>query len=135
MLKLPIASRCRQPSYRDPWQRVAQTFLALLLLMIVISPITQSIWKGDNILRGHDTETTIVLGLTLASITLLRVQRSRTDIDETLKRIGAFLSSILGALLLWNLTDFRNDRSLSVFGSHSRGRPGRHPGYTLPLLI
>lgn len=135
MFKPPTTLRHSQPSYRDPWQRVARTSLVLLLLMIVISPITQSIWKGDSFLRGHDTETTLVLGLTLASISLLRVQRSRIDIDETLKRIRDFLSSNFGALLLWNLTDLRDDRSIPVCRSHSRGRPGRHTGYILPLLI
>ena len=67
--------RHQEISKRDPWLRVAQTALLLLLLVIAISPITQSIWKTDNFLHGQDTETTVILGLTLASIAILRMQR------------------------------------------------------------
>jgi hypothetical protein len=122
-------------SYRDPWQRVARTSVMLLLLMIAISPVTQTIWKGDDFLHGHDTETTLVLGLTLASMSLLRMQRSRIDMDETLKRVRDFLSSIFGAWLLWYLTELSHYSSEPVAIPHSRGRPGKHTGYPLPLLI
>ena|ERR1700744_1919933 len=122
-------------SHRGLWQRVARISLLLLLLMIAISPITQNVWKGDDFFHGQDTETTLVLGLTLASMLLLRVQRGRIDMDETLKRVRDFLSSIFGAWLLWYLTGLSHYSSEAVAIPHSRGRPGKHTGYQLPLLI
>ena len=107
----------------------------LLLLMIAISPVTQSVWNGDNFLQGYDTETTLVLGLTLASMSLLRMQRSRIDIDETLKRVRDFLSATFGAWLLWYLTELSHYSSRPVAIPYSRGRPDKHTGYPLPLLI
>ena len=134
MFKELATTRRLQLSRRDPWQRVAQIALVLLVLMIAISPITQSIWKGDNFLRGHDTETSLVLGLTLASIGILRMLHGRIDIEKTLRRIRDFLSTIFGAWLLWYLTGLSHlARPVSI--PHSRGRPGKHTGYQLPLLI
>jgi hypothetical protein len=122
-------------SHGDPWQRVAQTSLLLLLVVIAISPITQNVWAGDDFFHGQDTETTLVLGLTLASMLLLRMQRGRIDIDETLKHVRDFLSSIFGAWLLGYLTGLSHYSSEPVAIPHSRGRPGKHTGYELPLLI
>jgi hypothetical protein len=124
-----------QLSHGDPWQRVTRTSLMLLLLMIAISPITQNVWKGDDFFHGLDIETTLVLGLTLASMSLLRMQRGRIDMDETLRRVRDFLSSTFGAWLLWYLTGLSHYSSRLIAIPHSRGRPGKHTGYELPLLI
>jgi hypothetical protein len=130
-----ITIRELKVSQRDPWQRVAQIALMLLMLMLAISPITQSIWEGDNILHGQDTETTLVLGLTLASIAILRMQRSKVAIDETLKALRDLISSLFGGCLLWLLAGLGHALFQPVSIPHSRGRPDRHTGYQLPLLI
>ncbi len=127
--------RHQEISKRDPWLRVAQTALLLLLLVIAISPITQSIWKTDNFLHGQDTETTVILGLTLASIAILRMQRGRVDIDNTIKALRDFISSLFGAWLLWYLERLGYSLWQPVLIPHRRGPPSRQPGYQLPLLI
>jgi hypothetical protein len=128
-------NRRQQISRRDPWLCVARVALLLLLLMIAISPITQSIWKTDNFLHGQDTETTLVLGLTLASIAILWMQRSRVDLDDTLKALRHYVASLFGAWLLWYLRGFAHSFPEPATMLHRRGPPGRQTGYRLPLLI
>jgi hypothetical protein len=114
---------------------VAQIALLLLLLMIAISPVTQSIWKTDNFLHGQDTETTLVLGLTLASIGILRMQHSRIDLDDALKALRHLIASFFGTWLLWYLEGTHQSFWQPVLIPHRRGPPGRQTGYQLPLLI
>jgi hypothetical protein len=134
-LKHLTTMRRPQLTRRDPWQRVARPLLLLMLLLIAISPITQSIWKSDNFLHGQDTETTLAIGLTLASISLLRMQRGRLDLDEMLRRVRTFLSSIFGAWLLGRLTKLDFYRFSSISTPQRAGRRGKYSGFQPPLLI
>lgn len=119
----------------DPWQRVARTSLVLLLLILVISPVTQNVWSGDNFLHGHDTESSLILGLTMASVAVLRMRSSRIDIDETLRRFRDLLSAIFSAWLPSCLPGLAHGLEQLVSIPHSRGRPAGNAGYQLPILV
>jgi hypothetical protein len=114
---------------------VARIALLLLLMMIAISPVTQTIWNSDNILHGQDTETTLVLGLTLAAIAILRMQRSRVDLDDALEALRHLILSLFDAARLWHLEDAGHRLSQQVTVPNRHGPSGRQTGYQLPLLI
>ena len=122
---------CLSP--RDSWRSVARTVLVLLLLMVGISPVTQSIWQGDNFLDGNDTETALIVGLTLASIAVLRMNDSRVSIEGTFEGLKDCISLLFGACCLGSTDHCR--LAYSSYIPYGRGRPGEHTGYQLPLLI
>jgi hypothetical protein len=70
------------------WSRAARLVLVLLILLIAITPVTQSIWSGDNFLQGNDdTEYSLALGLTFVSLFLLLCRSKQGDIKEFLCRL------------------------------------------------
>jgi hypothetical protein len=135
MFQQLLTTRRQEVSRGDLWRRIARAALFLLLMMILISPITQNIWRGDNILTGHDTETSLILALTLASLAILRMESSRTFLCDLFKRVRDILSSLFGAWLIRYLTDLTPRLLQPMTISHTRERPDENAGYLLPLLI
>lgn len=118
----------------DSWSRVVRAVLVLLVLVIALAPITQNVWTNDNFMHGHDTETTITLGLTLVSLLLLLIKRSQDAINQALVHLRAHLSSLFDLGTLFHPQLFKGLRT-SVSARHNRGKPGNQTGYELPLLI
>jgi hypothetical protein len=116
------------------WMRAAQLVLILLILLIALTPVTQSIWSGDNFLQGHDdTEYTLLLLLTFVSLFLLLSRSRQGDIRELLCRLKGWLVCHLRAL-----GDEGCPLALGVLftaSSYSRARPCEAGYFNLPLLI
>jgi hypothetical protein len=118
----------------DVWTRAARLVLVLLILLIAITPLTQSIWSGDNFLQGHDdTEYTLLLGLTFFSLFLLLSRSKQGDIKELLCRLKGWLAFLLRAL--WYEGRPLNFGVLHTASTCSRARPCEAGCFNLPLLI
>ena len=118
----------------DVWTRAARFVLILLILLIAITPVTQSIWSGDNFLQGHDdTEYTLLLVLTFVALFLLLCKSKQGDITELLCRLKGWLVCLLRAL--WD-----EGRPLDLGVLHNSALTSVHPPseasyFNLPLLI
>lgn len=133
MLSQSIPKRYSQVFTGDAWIGSAKIVLILLVVLIAITPITQSIWTNDNFLHGHDTETTVALALTFVSLSLLRVQNTRDNLEELLKRIKGFLAVAFAA---WTYPPKPAACSSQKWKVHSGRYNARdHTGYRRPLLI
>jgi len=118
----------------DVWTRAARFVLVLLILLIAITPVTQSIWSGDNFLQGHnDTEYTLLLVLTFVSLFLLLSRSKQGDITELLCRLKGWLVCLLRAL--WDEGRPLNLGVLHTASTYSRARPCEAGYFNLPLLI
>ena len=118
----------------DVWTRAARLVLVLLILLIAITPVTQSIWSGDNFLQGHDdTEYSLVLGLTFFSLFLLLCRSKQGDIKKLLCRLKAWLAFLLRSL--WYEGRPLNLGVLHIASTCSRARPCEAGCFNLPLLI
>jgi membrane protease YdiL (CAAX protease family) len=118
----------------DVWTRAARFVLVLLILLIAITPVTQSIWSGDNFLQGHDdTEYTLLLVLTFVSLFLLLCRSKQGDIRELLCRLKGWLVFILRAL--WDEGRPLDLGVLNTTSTCSRVRPCEAGYFNLPLLI
>jgi hypothetical protein len=81
-------------SLSSAWTRAVRLVLLLLVLILAITPVTQSIWSGDSFLVGYgDTESTLSLVLTFVSLILLLVQHRRRDIAHLLSRLRGLVST------------------------------------------
>jgi hypothetical protein len=118
----------------DVWTRAAQLVLVLLILLIAVTPVTQSIWSGDNFLQGHDdTEYSLLLGLTIGSLFLLLCKSKQGDIKELLCRLKGWLAFLLRAL--WYECRPLNLGVLKTASTCNRVRPSEAGYFNLPLLI
>lgn len=117
------------------WLRTVRVVLTILVMLIVITPITQSIWMGDNFLHGHDTETTLIVTLTLICASLLQMQHIRSALDRSLSQLKGRLVSLFSLWSLWHLEDREVASPQWVSVRHKRGRSRKHNGYRFPLLI
>jgi hypothetical protein len=118
----------------DVWTRAARLVLVLLILLIAVTPVTQSIWSGDNFLQGHDdTEYTLLLGLTLVSLFLLLCKSKQGDIKELLCRLKGWLAFLLRAL--WDEGCPIDLGVLHTAWTYNRARPCEAGYFNLPLLI
>jgi hypothetical protein len=117
------------------WLRTVRVVLTVLVMLIVITPITQSIWMGDNFLHGQDTETTLIVTLTLICASLLQMQHIRSELDRSLNQIKGRLVSLFSLWSLWHLEDPEVASAQRVSVRHKRGRPRKYIGYQFPLLI
>lgn len=118
----------------DIWARAARLVLVLLILLIAITPVTQSIWSGDNFLQGHDdTEYSLALVLTFVSLFLLLCRSKQGDIKEFLCRLKGLLVFLLRAL--WDEGRPFDLGLLHTALTHNRARPCEAGYFNLPLLI
>ena len=118
----------------DIWARAARLVLVLLILLIAITPVTQSIWSGDNFLLGRDdTEYNLALGLTFVSLFLLLCRSKQGDIKEFLCRLKGLLVFLLCAL--WDEGRPLNLGLLHTASAYDRARPCEGGYFNLPLLI
>ncbi len=118
----------------DVWTRAARLVLVLLILLIAVTPLTQSIWSGDNFLQGHDdTEYSLLLGLTFVSLFLLLCRSKQGDIKELLCRLKGWLAFLLRALSYEGRP--LNLGVLRTASTYNRAQPGEAGNFNLPLLI
>jgi|ERR1700733_186928 len=118
----------------DIWTSAARLVLVLLIMLIAITPVTQSIWSGDNFLQGHDdTEYSLALVLTFVSLFLLLCRSKQGDIKEFLRRLKGLLVFLLRAL--WDEGCPLNLEVLHTVSTYSRARPYEAGYFNLPLLI
>ena len=118
----------------DVWTRAARLVIVLLILLITITPVTQSVWSGDNFLQGHDdTEYSLLLGLTFFSLFLLLCRSKQGDIKELLCRLKGWLAFLLRAL--WYEGRPLDLGVLNPASTWSRARPCEAGYFNLPLLI
>lgn len=129
-----VTRRARLVLSEDLWKRATRFLLALMILLIVITPVTQSIWSGDNFLQGHDdTEYTLLLVLMFASLVLLLSRRKQGDIRELLFRLKSWLVFLLRAL--WDEGRPLNPGVLYTSLTFQCTRPCEASYFNLPLLI
>jgi hypothetical protein len=116
------------------WMSAAQLVLVLSILLIALTPVTQSIWSGDNFLQGHDdTEFSLFLGFTLVSLFLLLCKSKQGDIKELLCRLKGWLVFLLR--VLWDEGCSLTVGALLTASTYSRTQTCEAGSFNLPLLI
>lgn len=134
MREKTVTRRTRLVLSEELWKRATRFVLVLMILLIVITPVTQSIWSGDNFLQGHDdTEYTLLLLLMFASLVLLLSRSKQSDIREFLFRLKGWLVFLLRAL--WDEGLPFNTGVLSTSATFLCTRPCEAASFNLPLLI
>ena len=128
-----ITNRPWHPTSENAWARVVKVVLLLLVVLIAITPVTQTIWSGDNFLYGHDdTETTLVAGLTLLLLALLIMQQGSGVIEELMCRFkGWFVAFCKRQMQLLPIASLLQ----RVHARYDRTVASEPSAFPLPLLI
>ncbi len=93
LVKHTITNRLRLMEPGKQWSHASGLAVTLLLLLIVISPVTQTVWSGDNFFdHAHDTESTLVVCLTIVSLALGLCRDRQGTLAELLAVISRFFT-------------------------------------------
>jgi hypothetical protein len=83
----------------DGWGIAARILLFLLVVLIVVTPVTQSVWSGDNFLHGHDdTEFSLLVALGFVSLSLLLCRERKSILAEILSSLLDLLAILRQSL-------------------------------------
>ncbi len=126
------------------WIRPAVRLLLLLTsVLILVMPLTESLWNWDHFLRGgSDVEFTLLSTLLFAGLVLLAIERSLTQpiaalLLHTLLALREFVVLLRDGLRTWQLKSGSAAESQGgIFALARRARPavaGTH--VTTPLRI
>ena len=116
------------------WARTARFVLLLLVVLIAVTPITQSIWIGDNFLQGQDdTEYTLLMNLTFLSLALFLGWSTFKSLTHLLSLVARLISLLLRSL--WPQSSSMNPERTWRASNCDRLCPSDSSSCNLPLLI
>lgn len=115
------------------WIRLARIMMLLLLLVIVLTPITQSIWIGDNFFQaGGDTEYTLLMGATFVSLGLLLSKQKASAIKDATDYVRSLLLTFLPIKQLLEASSIHPFRTELIVVASATAEDS---SFNLPLLI
>lgn len=133
-VKFSVTRRQLPTKQNDLWAPASRLVLILLVVLIVVTPVTQGIWSNDNFLHGQDdTEYSLFAALAFISLSLLICRHRQSTIDWILSSIQDLLAIFPRSL--WDQGWSAALERVRLAFTYGRIRPSEASAYQLPLLI